>query len=217
MKSASLDLANRLVVQIHRLRITDPAIGAVLSRGPKAATIAGNSTEDRPLQGPRLDIGRMYPNAVCQLIWPEVNSEDDAKGVVDLTGWVCLTYGIIGSMVYWADERQYGAVSILAFFAATGLAVRGWSLQALVSVYAFFVLPFAVWLVCYGADIVPLCLGVGPVLLLGAFRAIRYQDVGTRLDGKGLIVRSVLLAALTINAIIAICWSDFRMSLLDAY
>ncbi len=119
-KCASLDLLNRLVAHLQRLRVTDPELGAALSRGPQqAAAIAGRSKEDQRLEGPRLDVGRMYPNAIRQLIWPELKSEDDARTVVDLAGWVCLVYGIIGSLVYWANDAPHGAASIF------GLLLRG--------------------------------------------------------------------------------------------
>jgi signal peptidase I len=204
MRCTSLDLVNRLLVHLQRLKTTNPAMGAALSRGPRYAGITVGPSLQLPGAGPRLTIERMYRPGLLELIWPELKSGCDATVILDAASWICFAYGIIGCSASWIQDRPLTAVILVIFFATAGTAVRrGYSL-APVSVRGFLFVTASAYLLCYGITFVGLCVAIAPVLLIGGEKAARWLGRAKNMSKTMLAYWRTLLVSLTTSASIAV-------------
>ncbi len=120
MQTASVDLVNRLVVHLQRLRTADPILWSRLSQAPSA----GHSVPVTPIRLPDFLLIHKSRHGLWQLLWPKIESETDASAILDTTGWIGIVYAAIGCLVAWERGHWITGVLTLAFFEAARRAMR---------------------------------------------------------------------------------------------
>lgn len=163
MENASVDLVNRLIVHLGRLR------------QPTARVRLSPAAPREVLEGPRLAIDeRNNRNRLLELAWPQLSSERDADSVLHLGMWVSLAYGFIGWLTCFADGRPAAGIIIFLFFAVASRRVRAGSFAALLSMFSFFAFAVLVCVISFGWTVGVMYLLAAPLLLAGSARAARF-------------------------------------------
>jgi hypothetical protein len=137
MQNASVDLVNRIVVHLERLRTANPTVWRALTKVPRTAPVDSEASAEGALDGPRLVWERMYRHGVLELIWPQLKSEFDAAVTLDAAAWVCYGCGILGWLAYWMQHRLVISFLVFAFFVVAGDAIRRGSRVAVAVTHAY--------------------------------------------------------------------------------
>ena len=116
MEHASAELVSRLVLHFGPLRKSAPT--AKLSE----------RLADSAVEGPQLNIARMFRHGLLELIWPRFTSEFDADSVLRGGMWVCFAYGCLAWLNCYWDGRPTAGIAVLLFFLVAGFAVGAGSL-----------------------------------------------------------------------------------------
>lgn len=173
MKAASLDLINRLTVHLQRLRITDPVLGATLSRTPGRTSLMVDSSPEELLEGPRLGIKRIYRHGLLELIWPRLNSDLDAQVAADAAGGACFVYGVLGCLWFALQNRTFTGLLFILFFAFGGRLVARRSRQGLFSVSLILGLAAGLSILTFEPSFTASCLMAAILPLVGGWRSLR--------------------------------------------
>ena len=209
MKSASVDLANRLVCSHPQIENHGSGAWGCTVQRITAGWYESGHDRIQELGSPNLSIGRMYGNGLLQLVWPRQGSEIDRSVILGAAAWVCVAYGVIGFLALWFQQRSFGALTMFAFFAAAGWGVKNGSRQALISVCGFFFVAAGACYFSYGMDIVPLCLVLAPLPLVGSLRAVCWPGTASHRSSVAVVLQRVLLAVLTLGVVTAVLFGTF--------
>lgn len=174
-QNASVDLVNRLIVHLERLRTTNSTVWKTLTGIPSKAVVHLEASADRVLHGPRLVWAPMYRHGLLELIWPQLKSEFDAAPALDTAAWVCFGCSLLGWLAYWAQHRLVTGFLVLAFLIVAGVAIRRGSRVAVVVTLAYLLTVIFASIRSYGLTPSALCVAAVLVPLGGALRAVRWH------------------------------------------
>jgi signal peptidase I len=175
MKNASVDLVNRLVVHLERLRTVNPTLWAALIIGVERPAVAPQLPSKSQSEAPRFLLQRIYRHGVLELIWPRIESEFDVKIILDAAGRLCFAYGILGWFTYWLQGRFTTGFMMLAFFAVAAAAVRRGSRVTLIAACSFLSATAVALLFSHAYFLEPLSLLAAALLLNGSWRALQWS------------------------------------------
>lgn len=175
MQNASVDLVNRLIVHLERLRTANPTVWKELTGVSRKAAVHLEASAERVLDGPRLVWEPMYRHGLLELIWPQLKSESDGRPALDTAAWVCFGCSILGWLAYWAQHRLVSGFLVLAFLVIAGAAIRRGLRVAVVVTLAYFLTVVCVSIRSYGLTFSALCVAAVLFPLGGALRAVLWR------------------------------------------
>jgi signal peptidase I len=175
MQNASVDLVNRLIVHLERLRTDKPTVWKELTGVSSKAAAHLEAIAERVLDGPRLVWEPMYRHGLLELIWPRLKSEFDATPALDTAAWVCFGCSILGWLAYRTQHRLVAGFLVLAFLVVAGAAIRRGLRVGVVVTLAYFLTVVCASICSYKLTFTPLCVAVVLFPLGGALRAVRWR------------------------------------------
>ena len=194
MRFAQVDLINRLIVHLQRLRTVDLEAWTQMSRCPCDGPLNINSI----VESPAFEVAASYRPRVVNLVWPNIQSEIDAQVTLDVTGIICIGYRILAFLTCLFQHRWLAGLIVATFLSVAGLAVRKGFKAATVLVSLFMGVCLSGNLFQFGWTLGSICLALALLPLVASFKA----------STRGLSLRQVPLLALAALAIVAVLFGS---------
>src|SRR3954451_16507229 len=169
MENASADLGNRVVVQLERLSAAGKIRLALPTRHPQMEGSVVDAVE-----GPNLNLGRIYRIGLLQLVWPRFDSQFDADSVLHGGMLISLAYGVLAWLTYYFQGRPSAGAIALTFFAVAAVNLRTGSLRAVYTLLAYLASTSLACVIRFGWTLSAMLLMTAPILLLGSMKAARF-------------------------------------------
>jgi hypothetical protein len=174
MRTETIDLVNRLVVHVARLRATTPEVGNALSARPSSSPMTPVYSDEVLAAGPRFRLPRMHRHGLLELIWTS-----DRELVLDGSSRVCFAYGVIGFLAYWLMNRSLSGLMLLGFFGYAGWLIKRDPKAGVLAVFAYFAAALGTLALSpYGLDWGALVFALAPLLILGSWRGVAAKRTG---------------------------------------
>jgi signal peptidase I len=199
MENASVGVVNSLLPHVARLPIP------VTKQLP-----AVSAYEYSPADGSPAISYPVEQNWLAGLVWPSLESANDAESALSGGMCVCFVYGVIAWLMDRDIHRLTDGTATLLFFAFAGLGIKAGSTFAIASVLSYLIYAVADFSVTFRWLFGSFVLALSPLLLIGSWRAVRFlaasgEGAANPMESAGLLrlrrtwtKRPLLMAALTV-------------------